>query len=286
MKNKKVFIIGTIIIGILLVLTFITNYIDKGRVSTGHEPKFTIKIATDGGNKITYWGLGYKVVRYPGVSINEPFKNSLGTKMGSWFMNYKLSEYESIDVEVLAEGKTIQVSKTRDIEFIIGLLKDSRYINEVCDGINSHKIILDNEIYYIKDGCGEIQKGRKQAKISKEDLNKFLKIIDDYNKNNDETDEKEAEIIDTINTSFATYYKMSDGTWKCNGNSYKYKLEVTGRVPNAVIDSTYVYLSNIDNIPFERAYKASGFSSSTADYYSVEEAVMVDFFYTGDKVNN
>ena len=286
MKNKKVFIIGTIIIGILLVLTFITNYIDKGRVSTGHEPKFTIKIATDGGNKITYWGLGYKVVRYPGVSINEPFKNSLGTKMGSWFMNYKLSEYESIDVEVLAEGKTIQVSKTRDIEFIIGLLKDSKYINEVCDGINSHKIILDNEIYYIKDGCGEIQKGRKQAKISKEDLNKFLKIIDDYNKNNDETDEKEAEIIDTINTSFATYYKMSDGTWQWNGNSYKYKLEVTGRVPNAVIDSTYVYLSNIEDIPFERAYKAAGLSSSTADYYPVEEAVFIDFFYTGNKVNN
>jgi len=286
MKNKKVFIIGTIIIGILLVLTFITNYIDKGRVSTGHEPKFTIKIATEGGNKITYWGLGYKVVRYPSVSINEPFKNSLGTKMGSWFMNYKLSEYENIDVELLMEDKTIQVSKTRDIEFIIGLLKDSKYINEVCDGINSHKIILNNEIYYIKDGCGEIQKGRKQAKISKEDLNKFLKIIDDYNENNEETNEKEAQVIDTINTSFKTYYKMSDGTWQWNGNSYKYKLEVTGRVPNAVIDSTYVYLSNIDNIPFERAYKASGISSSTADYYSVEEAVMVDFFYTGDKINN
>lgn len=73
---------------------------------------------------------------------------------------------------------------------------------------------------------------------------------------------------------------------KSNGNSYKYKLEVTGRVPNAVIDSTYVYLSNIDEIPFERAYKESGFSSSTADYFSVEEAVWIDFFYTGDKVNN
>ena len=184
MKNKKVFIIGTIIIGILLVLTFITNYIDKGRVSTGHEPKFTIKIATDGGNKITYWGLGYKVVRYPGVSINEPFKNSLGTKMGSWFMNYKLSEYESIDVEVLAEGKTIQVSKTRDIEFIISLLEDSKYINELCDGINTHKIKIGNEVYYLKESCSEIQKGRKQAKISKEDVNRILKIIDDNNETN------------------------------------------------------------------------------------------------------
>ena len=53
-------------------------------------------------------------------------------------------------------------------------------------------------------------------------VNKFLKIIDDYNKNNDENDEKEAEIIDTINTSFKTYYKMSDGTWQMNGN-YHFK---------------------------------------------------------------
>ena len=245
MEKRKIIIIGIISI-ILITVGLVTSYIDSARVRNSIEPKFTIKIATDGGNKITYWGLGYKVIRYPGVSINEPFKNSLGTKMGSWFMNYKLSEYESIEVELLMEGKTIQVSRTRDIEFIIRLLEDSKYTNEVCDGINSHKILLDNEIYYIKDGCGEIQKGRKQAKISKEDLNKFLKIIDDYNENNHETDETEAQVI----------------------------------------DSTYVYLSNIDNMPFERAYKASGISSSTADYYSVEEAVFVDFFYTGNKVNN
>ena len=106
MKNKKVWIISIVIITILIVLGFIANYVDKGRVSTGHEPKFTIKITTDGGNKITYWGLGYKIVRYSSVSPNEPFKNSLGTKMGSWFMKYELSKYESIDVELLTEGKT------------------------------------------------------------------------------------------------------------------------------------------------------------------------------------
>lgn len=91
-------------------------------------------------------------------------------------------------------------------------------------------------------------------------------------------DEKEAQIIETINTTFATYHKMSDGTWQCNGNSYKYKLEVTDRMPNAVMDSTYVYLSNIEDIPFERAHKAAGFSSSTADYFSVEDAIFIDCF--------
>ena len=66
------------------------------------------------------------------------------------------------------------------MRFIIGLLKDSKYINEPCDGINSHKIVLDNETYYIKDGCSEIQKGRKQAKISDPDFERFMKIVEDY----------------------------------------------------------------------------------------------------------
>lgn len=274
MKKRNLIIIG-IISAILVVAGLVTSYIDSARVRNSIEPKFTIKITTDGGNKVTYWGLGYKVIRYPSVSPNEPYKNNLGVKYGSWFMNYKLSEYESIDVELLMEGKTIQVSRTRDIEFIIRLLEDSKYINEICDGINSHKIVLDNEIYYIKDGCGEIQKGRKQAKISQEDLNKFLKIIDDYNENNEE---KEAQVVKTINTTFATYHKMSDGTWQCNGNSYKYKLEITGKMSSVAKSTTFVYLSNIEDIPFERAYKAAGFSSSTADYFSVEEAVLIDVF--------
>lgn len=177
MKKKLLIII--LIITLLAILGFITNYVDRGRVSTGHEPKFTIKIVTDGGNKITYWGLGYKVIRYPSVSPNEPYKNSLGVKMGSWFMNYELSDYEGIDIELLMEGKKIVISKTREIEAIINLLRDSKYINEVCAGINTHKIVVGNEIYYLKESCSEIQKGNKQAKLSEEDLNKLLKIIDD-----------------------------------------------------------------------------------------------------------
>jgi len=176
---KKKFIIAVFII-ILLLAGLVTSYIDSARVRNGVEPKYTIKIISDNGNKITYWGLGYKVVRYPAVSPKESFKSSLGVKYGSWFMNYELSNYESIDIVLLMEGKTIKVSRIRDIEFIIGLLKDSKYINEPCDGINSHKIMLNNDAYYLKDGCKEIQKGRKQAKISDADFEKLMKIIEDY----------------------------------------------------------------------------------------------------------
>ena len=66
-----------------------TSYVDSARVRNNVEPKYTIKIITDGGNKITYWGLGYKVVRYPAVSPKEKFKSSLCVKYGSLFMNYQ-----------------------------------------------------------------------------------------------------------------------------------------------------------------------------------------------------
>lgn len=179
MKKRKIIIIG-IILTILVIVGLVTSYIDSARVRNGVEPNFAIKIITDGGNKVTYWGLGYKVIRYPSVSPNEPYKNNLGVKYGSWFMKYELSNYGSIDIELLMEGKTIQVTRTRDIEFIIRLLEDSKYINEICDGINTQKIKIGKEVYYLKESCSEIQKGKKQAKITKDDVNKILEIIKEY----------------------------------------------------------------------------------------------------------
>lgn len=39
---------------------------------------------------------------------------------------------------------------------------------------------------------------------------------------------------------------------------------------------TFVYLSNIYSISFERAYMAAGLSSSMDDYFDPEEAVLVE----------
>lgn len=182
MKKKIMFIIVAMVVIILLVICFITKYVDMGRVSTNTEPKYCIKIISDGGNKVTYWGLGYKVIRYPAVSPNEPYKNNIGVKMGSWFMSYKLTKYESLSVDLLMKGKTIKITKTRDIEAIVSLLRDSKYDQEICDGINTHKIQIQNDIYYIKEGCQEIQKGRKQAKISQKDFNELMERINQYDK--------------------------------------------------------------------------------------------------------
>lgn len=80
----------------------------------------------------------------------------------------------------------------------------------------------------------------------------------------------------TIEGNMKTYSEMSDGTWQCDGHTYKYRLEISGRLNTAVKDSTYIYLSNIEDITFEQAWKASGLSSNMDDYFDVDEAVLVE----------
>lgn len=73
-----------------------------------------------------------------------------------------------------------------------------------------------------------------------------------------------------------TYYEMSDETWKTDDHDYKYRLELTGRLENAAKDTTYVVLSNSKDITFEQAWKASGLSSDTGDYFDEKDAVIVE----------
>ena len=84
------------------------------------------------------------------------------------------------------------------------------------------------------------------------------------------------EPVSTIEGNMKTYYEMSDGTWQSDGYTYKYRLEISGRMPNAAKDTTYVYLSNIEDISFQKAMMASGLSSNMEDYFAIEEALLVE----------
>ncbi len=200
MKKKIGISIGILVI-ILIIAGIITNYSDSARVTTGHEPKCCIKVVSNDGSKVTYWGLGYKVVRYVGVSPNEPYESNIGVKMGSWFMKYELPKADIIKIEY--EGQTITINDIKNIETIENILVNSKYNNEICDGINTHKITMDNEIYYLKESCQEIQKGDKQAKISKEDLEKINNII--YNKMDNEQSEEGQFFYGKVVESTASY---------------------------------------------------------------------------------
>ena len=87
---------------------------------------------------------------------------------------------------------------------------------------------------------------------------------------------KKAEVKNTVEGNLKTYYEMTDGTWMCDGRSYQYRLEINGRMPNAAVDSSFVYLSHIEEITFDQAYKAAGISSNSDDYFPPEKAVLVE----------
>ena len=73
-----------------------------------------------------------------------------------------------------------------------------------------------------------------------------------------------------------TYSELSNGTYSCEEHIYKYRFEISGRMPNAAKNSTFVYLSNLPEISFGQAWKASGLSSSLDDYFSEEDAILVE----------
>lgn len=90
-----------------------------------------------------------------------------------------------------------------------------------------------------------------------------------------EVTDSESAFEDDALVTMVKYYEMSDGTWKTDTQTYKYRLEITGRMGGAAKDSTFVFLSNLENITFEQAWKASGFSSNTNDYFREEDAKFV-----------
>lgn len=83
--------------------------------------------------------------------------------------------------------------------------------------------------------------------------------------------------IETVYGNVNTYFRNTNGTWQTGGRNYKYRLVLTGRIPNAAQDTTFVYLSNLEHITFEQAYKAAGFSSNCADWFLVEDAILVEW---------
>lgn len=166
--RKKNIIIVFIILCLLIILGLITSYIDSARVRNAVEPKYTIKFVTDNGSKVTYIGLGYKVIRYTSVSPNEPYKNNIGVKYGSWFMKYELPEEVNISLDDI-NTKIIEYFSKDNVDLtnhsynyvdyennvvVVGLInntkeKQEEFIYSVygsCCGSKYIKYIKDNEM--------------------------------------------------------------------------------------------------------------------------------------------
>ena len=76
---------------------------------------------------------------------------------------------------------------------------------------------------------------------------------------------------------FGDYYASGDATWSTEGNSYAYRLVLSGQMPNAALGTTFVVLSNDLSIDFDDAMWACGISSNLEDYFSPDRAKIVDW---------
>lgn len=68
---------------------------------------------------------------------------------------------------------------------------------------------------------------------------------------------------------------MSNGTYKTDEHTYKYRLVISGRGHGAIKDSTFVFLSNIPEITFDRAWQSIWSSNSDA-FFDESEAILVE----------
>ena len=128
-------------------------------------------------------------------------------------------------------------------------------------------------VLLLMTGCGA--KGDTEKNTMDIDRNKAEReIIRTYEVTDDDLCEQY--ITEGRFVTLVRYYELSDGTWKTDDHEYKYRLEISGRMGGAVKDSTFVYLSNIEDISFERAYMAAGLISNMDDYFAPEEAVLVE----------
>ena len=164
-KRNKIILITIIIICLISILF---KHYDSIRVRTGHEPKLVLKIINKEGTKITYYGLGYKIIRYPSVSPNEPYKNNLGVKMGSWFMHYKLpNNKETLEIKKIID-KTKKMLNFSCAEALDKFYEDENY-EYYYDCLKSKYIIVE-----YKDGSeGTVKEALKQKRITIEDLDNY-----------------------------------------------------------------------------------------------------------------
>ena len=181
---KKGIKILLIILGAIVILGFIFFAVDYSRVQKQEKPIFCINyaIANDGGTK-EYIGLGYKII---------DFNRSNGydeMKIGSWFMeyedfeneyNYENNNISNIKVIVNSYNNIPKINITNEnATKIKQILSSFKYNQELCDGIYSYEIIINDEEHYrIKQDCKAIEKGNKQAYITEEQLKSIEDIIE------------------------------------------------------------------------------------------------------------
>ena len=226
---KKGIKVLLIVLGVIIILGLVFFAIDYNRVQKQEKPLFCIQhpagVIMDGGT-VEYFGLGYKVIDYNMLNGYDEIK------IGSWFMKYEdfENEYNSYvdDTKVIVNGynNIPNISITGEDALILKqVLNDFTYDGELCDGIYSYEIIIDDKDHYmIKRACKAIEKDNKQAEITEEELKTIEGIID----NNID----EHKLLDEIPQEYPMQQAIKDGCVVISNNTVFNKSKLDSFITN------------------------------------------------------
>ena len=296
MKMRKGIKVALIILGVILILGLIFFMVDYNRVKNGEKPIFCINTATanDGGTK-EYLGLGYKVIDFNRLDGYDE------VKIGTWSMKYEDFENEyNANANVIVNGYDNIPSITitgEDAIIIKQILNEFTYNGELCDGIYSYEIIINDEEYYkVKRDCMAIERENKQTKITKIVLESIENII--------ENNIDERKQLEEIPQDYPMNQAIKDGCVVMSNNAVFNKSMLDSFIDNTNVNnkdrkSDFIrfvqYTIEGDAIITDLEYKAGlGYiltTDNTRDAFGADTKVIINNdipskFYTIDLVEN
>lgn len=297
-KGIKIFLIA---LEIIIILGLIFFGVDYNRVKNGDNPIFCIRnlagIYMDGGT-IEYFGLGYKVIDFNMLNGYDEIK------IGSWFMKYK--DFENEYNDYVSNTKVIvndydnipSITITGEDALIIKqILNEFTYNSELCNGIYSYKITIDDEEdYMVKRDCMAIEKGSKQTEITKITLESIENIIEN------KIDERKQ--LEEIPQDYPMNQAIKDGCVVMSNNAVFNKSMLDSFIDNTNVKNKdrksdsirfVQYTIEGDAIITDLKYKAGlGYiltADNTRDVFGADTKVIINNdipskFYTIDLVQN
>ena len=290
-----------IVLGVIIILGLIFFAIDYNRVQKQEKPLFCIQypagVIRDGGT-IEYFGLGYKVIDFNRLNGYDEIK------IGSWFMKYEDFENEFnnyiSNTKVIVNGYDNMPNITitgEDALILKQILNEFTYDGELCDGIYSYEIIIDDvEHYKVKRDCMAIERENKQTEITKIDLESIENIIE----NNIDNKKK----LEEIPQNYPINQAVKDGCVVISNNSVFNKSKLDSFITNTNAnnenrksDFIRIIKYTIEGAPVitDLEYKAGeGYTlttDNTRDGYAVDTKVVIndklpEEFYTIDLIED
>ena len=298
---KKWIKVLLIVLGVIIILGLIFFAIDYNRVQKQEKPLFCIQypagVIRDGGT-IEYFGLGYKVIDFNMLNGYDEIK------IGSWFMKYEDFENEFnnyiSNTKVIVNGYNNMPNITitgEDALILKQILNEFTYDGELCDGIYSYEIIIDDvEHYKVKRDCMAIERENKQTEITNIDLESIENIIE----NNIDNKKK----LEEIPQNYPINQAVKDGCVVISNNSVFNKSKLDSFITNTNAnnenrksDFIRIIKYTIEGAPVitDLEYKAGeGYTlttDNTRDGYAVDTEVVIndklpEKFYTIDLIED